>query len=309
MTTGVQGDQIKIGRPVLMAIRQELMNRILPFLGIMLLCSLKGKAQLTPFQIGDSAIRMMGNGKFEAGWNLIESIPREQIDPGDWIVANQYAFLRGDTIRFFDCISYLCREYGFTLTNQHSGLAYYEALNSGKYSERFMNIQNESLPYFMQKKHRVLQTIRELDEMRIRDQLRGQVNQALLKTDSCFNKCSGTLIDHLNEINFEKLIQICNKTGIFPNNFDLHYNATATAYLILWHNCSDSINYEEKWSKVWPYLDEAYSQGKINNAFVLTYDYFLARYLGYQLFGTVAGDVAIKDMDGLRERRRKYHLE
>lgn len=262
--------------------------------------------QLTPFQVGDSAIGMMVEGRYEEGIRFIEQLPRAAIDAGDWIVVAQYEFLNNDTTRLFELLEFLCREYGFRLTEQHTGLAYYESLTTGKYATRFKEIQDRSLPGFLAKRKQGMERIRQLEEMRVRDQLRGEVNTALMPLDSCFWPSSRKVIAHLDNVNFQQLMHLCIHGG-FPNNFDLQFNSTSTAYLILWHNCSDSVSFNEKWARIWPYLDEAYALGKINNAFVITYDYFLARYSGHQLYGTVPG-APIKDEEGLAERRAKYGL-
>lgn len=265
------------------------------------------KAQTTPFQIADSALSLMDHGQYDAGWQHIAQVPPEYIDPADWSVVAQYAFLQNDTTRFFKILENLIKNHGFRLMKQYAGMAYYEALSTGQWAEWFRGMQAKLLPLFYASRVHVLDEINKLDEIRLRDQLRQGIPQALQSNPECRDAVRDTLIAYLDNINYAQLLSICRTNG-FPNDFDLHCSATSTAYLVLWHSCADSAKFMSRWAAIWPYLDEAYEHGKINNSYVITYDYFIAKYFGYQLYGTVSEEVPVRDSIKLMSRREKYNL-
>lgn len=266
-------------------------------------------AQRDNYRLVDSCLTTMSEGRYNEGIQHMDHIPHSEVDPGDLIVVAHYAYLNADSMRFWSILEHLTREHGFMLTEQHAGLAYHKALTDGAGASRFDSIQALCLPLFYATRSKEdIARMKDLDDIRIRDQLRGDINRALLDTTVHPRTCSLALIAYLDDRNFQELLATSRRYG-FPNNFDLHYNATSTASLVLWHNCADSVNYITKWDAIWPFLNDAYDSGKINNSFVQTYDYFLAKYFGYQLYGTVQGNVEVRDKAHLSERRKRYGLE
>jgi len=114
-------------------------------------------------------------------------------------------------------------------------------------------------------------------------------------------------LDKLDYSNILAISSLAHKYGL-PNNFDHGYNTYYRVTLLMLHSMSQEMNIKRVWVVLFPFLEQAYFDGKISYTFFYHYDKCLLKAIGYQYYGTMNDDVPNIDPENLKERKNKYSL-
>lgn len=108
--------------------------------------------------------------------------------------------------------------------------------------------------------------------------------------------------------NINKLLSICERIGTFPNNFDYGLGSYYKIAVLIDHNLEAESNFRDTWEKLFPYLEKAYLEGKIDHFFLMSYDMHSSYHFGTQRFGFAPETIPVEEPEGFEERKAKYGL-
>lgn len=222
------------------------------------------------------------------------------IDPAEKLLF-LYESLRNDDISYFKSeIKGLMENSGYRYSKiERSFDDNLTLLINEKGLEEWIFSQSDSLyPIWVKNNPRAFEIRKKIDELIIRDQMRGFVYYQ----DSACNL--GQELKKLDLSNFYDLMSLVDKNGILPNHIDHGLGTYYTWQIILLHNLY-SDRFYEIWERILPYIEKTYFAGKIGDDLFRLYDQCMARQFGYQYYG-FEKNIPIKDEEHLAERKRKY---
>ncbi len=104
-----------------------------------------------------------------------------------------------------------------------------------------------------------------------------------------------------------RLAELCEVQGTMINNFDHGIGTYNKVQLMMLHAFKSKNLFQPTWDLLFPYLENAYLEGKISGTFFQLYDQWSTTHTGEQYYGTLE-NVPCRDQENLSERIKKYQL-
>jgi hypothetical protein len=103
--------------------------------------------------------------------------------------------------------------------------------------------------------------------------------------------------------------ELCKLNGNYlPNNFDNGIGTFNSISLLISHNLKQGTNIEYIRNKIFPYIEQAYLEGKVDADLFYAYDNRLNQYYGYQYYGTLPDSVPLLEKETFSERKSMLKL-
>lgn len=150
-----------------------------------------------------------------------------------------------------------------------------------------------------------INTLAELDQMSVRMFSSYAFDEST--SDSTKNKIKDILFKS-GRSNIDRLAAICEEIGTFPNNYDFGIGSYFKLGALIDHSLEAKENFHYAWDKLFPYLEKAYLEGKIDHSFFLFYDMHSAMHFGTQRFGFAPEFIPMEDEENWITRKEKYGL-
>jgi hypothetical protein len=281
-------------------------QRFIPKLSLLLLCPLIMGAAQAQVQGSrgkvEAAIALLRDMHYEEGFAAYRKLPKDVIDPEQKLLVAMVAYTHGDSAMYLSILLDLMAAHGYEDSPHTSGMLFHDDISSGRHAAWYdQHLDSCRIAFFSTHLARfhVIDELRKIYEL---DQARGVVY-----THASDQGGADSILSGLDGENFHRILALANVYGL-PNNMDDQWNATGIVNLVLHHCGKNPDRFQERWDAIWPYLERAYSEGKISNGFLFIYDQSLSTHTGMQSFGTLP-DVPVRDSDGLRQRRTEHGLE
>ncbi len=107
---------------------------------------------------------------------------------------------------------------------------------------------------------------------------------------------------------FESLLSLCVRQNALPNMEHNGYGMDISIPLFHILSISDSL-LQERWAKIFPFIEKAFEAGEISNSYFFMYDRLLYRQCGRQYFGGMDREVPIIDGSDYTERQKRYLMD
>lgn len=118
-----------------------------------------------------------------------------------------------------------------------------------------------------------------------------------------------SLLTAIDANNIISLQNACIKNDNYLlNNFDNGYLSSRIVGLIISHNLKRGKYLNETWERLYPFVEQAYIDGKISDVLLHEYDFNLNKHYGYQYYGTLGVEVPINDMETFCDRKKRLSL-
>lgn len=118
-----------------------------------------------------------------------------------------------------------------------------------------------------------------------------------------------SLLTAIDANNIISLQNACIKNDNYLlNNFDNGYLSSRIVGLIISHNLKRGKYLNETWERLYPFVEQAYIDGKISDILFHEYDFNLNKHYGYQYYGTLGNETPIKDMETFDDRKKRLSL-
>lgn len=201
----------------------------------------------------------------------------------------------------------MIRNDGFEIDNTFSWLSFYNELTSDTELKKwYQKVYKKNHKKWLIKNINKLSTIKIIEQTFVRDQIFASLYS--YKLDSCnIKKEINERIKTENITNLYIIADLSKKNGCLINNLDYPSSIIGKIEIVIAHNLLDSSNFENKWSLILPYVEEAYFKGKISDSFFRLYDKLSFDHFGYQYYGTIK-NAQIRDIDTFEQRKKKYKL-
>ena len=96
--------------------------------------------------------------------------------------------------------------------------------------------------------------------------------------------------------------------NVQTNNFDNGIGTFNSISLFISHNLKQGTNIEYIRNKIFPYIEQAYLEGKVDADLFYAYDNRLNQYYGYQYYGTLPDSVPLLEKETFSERKSRLKL-
>jgi hypothetical protein len=292
-------------------------------LSILLLIFNIGLGQNKSFQIyEDSIFPFIENDYQKAKNNYLKCEQRYKFDPIYTMSFLEFA-LKNDDIAFFKKeIKKLIKLYGYSYSLlDTSGIAMGNPLNQQIHSKKlcfwlaFQSKKNH--PKWVSKNPNSSLQSDILNTLYTKDQLIRKISfdlfPAMKEMDSlCYENfvhIYDSLITAIDANNIISLQNACIKNDNYLlNNFDNGYLSSKIVGLIISHNLKRGKYLNETWERLYPFVEQAYIDGKISDVLLYEYDFNLYKRYGYQYYGTLGEDIPIKDLETFNDRKKRLRL-
>lgn len=190
-----------------------------------------------------------------------------------------YNYLKDEKIRKWS-IKQSKEKYGIWLKNNQQSLKFKETIKLAKERDRL--VRTISFPLYP--------AIQQFDSL-------------------CFNKLYETYKDIIREVdtkNCHLVEELCKlNDNYLPNNFDNGIGMFNPISLIITHNLKQGTNIEYMRINIFPFLEQAFLDRKIDMDLFYTYDIYLNKYFGYQYYGTLSENVPVLEKETFSERKSR----
>jgi hypothetical protein len=254
--------------------------------------------------IYDSINQIIDRDYYKAKRIYLEVDKQQGIDPSEKLNFLASALENNDTKYFKREIRKLMKYHGYKFSQYDIGLkGPIKELVMEKGMQAWMFQKSEKLyPIWMKNNPRAFEIKKKIDELYAIDQSRRYFFGSSSDCDSaCYAWNSITVMDLDN---LHTIIQLCDDSGILPNQYD-HGVATLYKWQLIFLHTLKTDKIVEVWEFALPYLEKTYFAGKIDDSFFRIYDQLLSEYYGYQYYG-FEKNVPVKDEEHLRDRKEKY---
>lgn len=107
---------------------------------------------------------------------------------------------------------------------------------------------------------------------------------------------------------FHSLLSLCVRQNALPNVERNGYGMDISIPLFHILSVSDSL-FQERWDKIFPFVEKAFDAGEISNSYFFMYDRLLYQQCGKQYFGGMGKEVPTLDGSDCTERKRRYRMD
>ena len=271
----------------------------------------------------DSIQPLLNINKYsEAKQKFITLTKSNKIDPDYKLFFIQYSLMYDDTCFYKSEIKQLMSKHGLQIDYADSLLIdeRYNVLNylkSEKLKKWSVNKSTTKYGIWSFKNQRSVKIKEALNLAKERDRLVRTITFSfypkIQRYDTlCFNN---VYLAYKNEIadvdtkNCHLVEDLCKFNGNYlPNNFDNGIGTFNAISLFISHNLKQGTNIEYIRNKIFPYIEKAYLDGKIDASLFYTYDNRLYQYFGYQYYGTLSDSIPILDKETFLERKNRLSL-
>lgn len=270
---------------------------------LVILINTTGYSQNRSYNIIRDSIDPIISTNYTQAKKIFLSVEKEyNVDPYEKLFFLKSALQNGDVKYFKKEIKVLIKKYGYRFSGYVNvgQEVIFEVVNQNDLTD-WMRLKSEKLyPKWVAENPRAFEIQKIMDELVVADQRRKYM---LTNDTNCIEVAVNNLYN--NDLdNYHQLFLLWDEEHFLPNNFEQGLGTTQKWELILWHLLK-SDNHESIWKDFLPHLERLYFAGKIGDSIFRDYDYILATWFGYQYYG-FQGDVPVKDIEHLEERRKKY---
>jgi len=283
------------------------------------------RAQNKSYQLCDSAIMLMhtGNnvmegGKYKQGLALWNSINKTYlVNPEKKTYFLDIAWRNKDIESFKETLENLVRDDGFEMNDLEKHHQLYDELKANRVMWDWLNsVYEKNHKLYLSKYADNLWLVQKCrDYVFINEKIIFDVVNAFRwggANDESQQRKVDSIQQQLSWNVFVDLFEISSQLKHLPNNFDCHhFSVNSNVANVLSANLSNNYKIEEKWLLIRPYLESAFTEGKIAPLSYLYYcDLYSNNAFGYQIYGTITYNrngekltVPIKDEESVNALR------
>jgi hypothetical protein len=268
----------------------------------------------------DTIQPLLNSNKYsEAKQKFIALKKSDNIDPDYKLFFIQYSLMYDDTSFYKSEVKQLMSKHGLQIDYADSLLIdeRYNVLNylkSEKLKKWSVNKSTTKYGIWSFKNQRSIKIKEAIKLAKERDQLVRTITFSfypkIQRYDSlCFNN---VYLAYKNEIadvdtkNCHLVEELCKLNGNYlPNNFDNGIGTFNSISLFISHNLKQGTNIEYLRTKIFPYIEQAFLDRKIDMDLFYIYDIYLNKYFGYQYYGTLSENVPVLEKETFAERKSR----
>jgi len=249
-------------------------------------------------------------------------IALKNIDPDYKLFFIQYSLMYDDTSFYKSEVKQLMSKYGLQIDYADSILIderynVFNYLKSEKIKKWSLSNSKSRYRRWSNKNQRTIKIKEALKLAKERDRLVRSLTYsfypAIQKYDSlCMNKVYEAYKNEIADVdtkNCHLVEELCKLNGNYlPNNFDNGIGTFNSIGLFISHNLKQGTNIEYIRNKIFPYIEQAYLDGKVDATLFYAYDNRLNQYYGYQYYGTLPDSVPVLEKESFSERKSRLKL-
>lgn len=248
----------------------------------------------------DSVFRLVEVKELPRAFKLFQTLDHSHVDPRGKLSICIEAYLAGDSGLFKHILVDLTANHGYMNDSTTTGMVFASDITSGRYAVWYHSIEDSCRSAFEVSHAPRKEVIETLKHIYARDQSRAYVYNTISR-----ESLADSIVIERDNANFSELIQLSAHYGL-PNGYDDLYNAGGIVELVLLHCGKNPTGFQDRWDAIMPYINQMFDKGKDDNGFAYIYDMTLQFHSGQQYYGTLPGEVPVRDPDGLAARRTKY---
>lgn len=278
-------------------------------------------AQLGSHDVFNTKVYQLADEDYHTALSNYNELRRDfEFDPSDRYYFLEKVLLNKDLKHYKKIVKVLIRNYGFEY-NQ------FDTLNAGRIDlvkdlivkegmAKWTLKQSKRLhPKWVRKHADATYYYDEMARIHTRDQLIRRSTSFLWKglmdyPETIDSVTRSNLMDQqielADKIDLENIIRIqnlCVRNAFrLPSDFDTAWGCSGLITFVLFHNFKEKKNGGEAFERLYPYIEVAFLEGRINSYSLELYDNFLFEQEGIQYYGTRGKEVNFKDTGELDDR-------
>ena len=271
----------------------------------------------------DTIQPLLNSNKYsEAKQKFIALKKSDNIDPDYKLFFIQYSLMYDDTSFYKSEVKQLMSKHGLQIDYTDSLLidekySVFNYLKSDKIKIWSVINSNSRYGRWSKKNQRSIKIKEAIKLAKERDQLVRTITFSfypkIQRYDSlCFNNVYFAYKNEIADVdtkNCHLVEELCKLNGNYlPNNFDNGIGTFNSISLFISHNLKQGTNIEYLRTKIFPYIEQAYLDGKVDATLFYAYDNRMNQYYGYQYYGTLPDSVPVVEKEIFSERKSRLKL-